>query len=427
MKTFMRSSLGWLFATFMPVCLMALHGVITHDTTWADVVYIDGDIVIGPGLWGTSVDLNIEPGTVILFDAQSSAWDTVIAGRGTLSRCDIFVYWGTMVAQGTQYDSIYFKSNAVTPAAGDWGKLITDMFGETYLSYVVIEYGTGLDIVERTQIAHARITGLAGEIWITGSHDSTTFIDSCWINNHGTIWVIQGWGGECKPYITNNIIENGFCGIVCQYSKAKPWIANNIIRNNAGNGIQCNVGAAPIVTHNLITGNGVGVMIIGDASPDLGGGGSSPGLNDIFDNAMYAVYNSGTLDIYAQNNWWGTTDTVLINEYIYDKRDSAALGMVYYIPYSTAPNIGVEETIVDNFDIMVYPNPCAEYLHIKYNVNDDVVLKMYDITGRVVDDIILNSGEHSITLDVSRLSAGTYFIKPVHINVGKICRVVIIK
>jgi len=61
------------------------------------------------------------------------------------------------------------------------------------------------------------------------------------------------------------------------------------------------------------------------------------------------------------------------------------------------------------------------------DVNDDVVLKIYDITGRVVDDVILSSGKHNIRLDVSRLSAGTYFIKPVHINVGKICRVVIIK
>jgi len=82
-------------------------------------------------------------------------------------------------------------------------------------------------------ITHARMTGLAGYIWITGEHDSRTFIDSCWINNCGPIWVIQGWGGECEPYITNNII-----------------------RNNTGNGIQCNVGATPVVTHNLITGNG---------------------------------------------------------------------------------------------------------------------------------------------------------------------------
>jgi len=38
----------WLF---IPVRLMGLHGVITHDTTWSGVVHIEGDIVIGPGEW----------------------------------------------------------------------------------------------------------------------------------------------------------------------------------------------------------------------------------------------------------------------------------------------------------------------------------------------------------------------------------------
>ena len=62
-----------------------------------------------------------------------------------------------------------------------------------------------------------------------------------------------------------------------------------------------------------------------------------------------------------------------------------------------------------------YPNPFNPSTTISYRMNKAgiVELKLYDITGRFVQEIIneyKSTGEHKISFDASNLSSGTYFI-----------------
>jgi len=77
---------------------------------------------------------------------------------------------------------------------------------------------------------------------------------------------------------------------------------------------------------------------------------------------------------------------------------------------------GVSELAVPLQEAVIHPNPCTTQTSISFATsaagNAEVIL--YDINGRVVNTLfsdILNAGTHNLTLDVSGLSSGLYFMK----------------
>ena len=74
------------------------------------------------------------------------------------------------------------------------------------------------------------------------------------------------------------------------------------------------------------------------------------------------------------------------------------------------PLLVKNKNLVDqNFEISLFPNPASEMIFIDLkNVEDcsDVEIKMYDLSGRVVNQIVLKSCDFEI--DVSDLSVGIY-------------------
>jgi hypothetical protein len=64
----------------------------------------------------------------------------------------------------------------------------------------------------------------------------------------------------------------------------------------------------------------------------------------------------------------------------------------------------------------VYPNPFNSTVRIKYSVpmNSSVSIKLYDITGSLVDEIVSGvylPGIHTITWDATRMPSGVYFAR----------------
>ena len=119
-------------------------------------------------------------------------------------------------------------------------------------------------------------------------------------------------------------------------------IGNTISNNTAsrGGGIYARYPSSATISYNKIINN--------SATEGMGGGidiqnrRATIDRNDIYGNTPYDIYNkpdgaAGSSSVDARNNWWGTTDEDLIEEYIYDWYDDASLMKVVYQPVATSP------------------------------------------------------------------------------------------
>ncbi len=114
-------------------------------------------------------------------------------------------------------------------------------------------------------------------------------------------------------------------------------IEHNIIANNSGVGLQ--VGAAT-VRYNTFTGNKGNTIQVQGGNPLAIEYNNLEGNKGTYD--LYANIASG-VTVPAQNNWWGTTDTAVIDAHIYDYWDSnftkaeVSFSLLLSAPNQTAP------------------------------------------------------------------------------------------
>jgi hypothetical protein len=101
--------------------------------------------------------------------------------------------------------------------------------------------------------------------------------------------------------------------------------------------------------------------------------------------------------------------------------DGAMFGLWVALPAGgdlvELPNVtSVEETIVDDISFNVYPNPARSQVNINYALTNeaDVQVAMYDLTGnmlRMIDLGTLREQAHQLTLNISDLQNGLYFVR----------------
>lgn len=84
-------------------------------------------------------------------------------------------------------------------------------------------------------------------------------------------------------------------------------------------------------------------------------------------------------------------------------------------PFCPGGGVLAQEEDVVFLDLGVYPNPSTSELNVAYQgvPGDAVEVRIYDATGRLVHRTTSDSGEGANTLpvDVSRLAAGTYYVR----------------
>jgi len=158
----------------------------------------------------------------------------------------------TLLAVGTETDSIYFTTNDTTTG---WNGIHLRHASETCrLSYCRLEYGK----------ARGTYPGDRGGA-IHCYYSSPTISNNIISNNSAEE---NGGGIYCQnssPIISDNTIINNWAeiaggGIYCKYSS--PEISNNTIRDNwasgPGGGIYCRYDSSPTISSNSISGNSAG-------------------------------------------------------------------------------------------------------------------------------------------------------------------------
>lgn len=88
----------------------------------------------------------------------------------------------------------------------------------------------------------------------------------------------------------------------------------------------------------------------------------------------------------------------------------------FYNLVLTPTSLGIEEVIIQNNDIKIFPNPSKESAIIYYFVNKNTHIKIdiTDLNGKVLSSQIdeeASKGLQTKQLDLSNLNASTYFVK----------------
>ena len=102
--------------------------------------------------------------------------------------------------------------------------------------------------------------------------------------------------------------------------------------------------------------------------------------------------------------------------YNYHCDPHAAFGMVGSVIVN-ASNTATEKLAGDNGSFKLYPNPASQYVELLVPNSHEKIssLKVYSVTGTLIDQKILSGNIQTFRYDVSRLNNGVYFMQ---INAG---------
>jgi parallel beta-helix repeat protein len=375
-----------------------ISGLISSDTTWtlAGSPYIvTGDVLVEAG-----VLLTIEAGVVVKFDGGTNLIvDGTLVANGDETHPVTFTSnaatpapndWGTINFRGSstasimKWASISYASDGVTVTSGS-PTIEKCSISNNQRYGIYVSAGTP-KIISSTISNNGKdgIWNYVGDITVTNStisnnqgngiykdSKSITVQGSVISNNHQS--GIYGGAGGAFAISDCEVSYNGHNGVTIIYSEVSvnnseiiyndqdgvhmasgtlsgsATITGTTISNNNGNGVYKSSGSMQI-TNNTIKFNNVGVAatpfkLVGADSFQEKSGDTIIQYNNIVDNTLYAVENIGpgtnifgaVLNLTATNNWWGTTDTSLIDQLIKDVKDDFNLGRVEYVPFLTEP------------------------------------------------------------------------------------------
>ncbi len=74
---------------------------------------------------------------------------------------------------------------------------------------------------------------------------------------------------------------------------------------------------------------------------------------------------------------------------------------------------GIEETMIDQLNIAAFPNPANEFIAVQIGelVKEDITLKLFDMTGKLVGESMIHAGSTTSYIDIRKLYDGNYVLE----------------
>ena len=300
-------------------------GGIYSDTTWtvAESPYnVICDVVLFPGY-----TLTIEPDVTILFDPGTKL--TIRGSLNAIGIADSRITF-TSASPPDTWVGIQFATN-------HGGKGLIEYADFSYASMAVsVECCWGVD--EPAIISHSTfrnnamaLSGYAGNdviVRCSTFEDNTYAVTSADKKIYNSVFINNDYGLYQTERIS--VYSSTFIGHQVALWGGRGEVKYCDISNNT-TGIQAFFEGFDL-SENTIANNEVGVIL---GAYD----GYTPPVeyNNIYDNVISNMKNSGVTDKYVPNNWWGTTDLGEIAARIYDGFDDIGLGIIYFEPILTQP------------------------------------------------------------------------------------------
>lgn len=374
-------------------------GGIYSDITWTflNSPYIVTDtVVVFPG-----VKLTIEPGVIVKFN------DNVL----------LEIRQSCLIAQGTNTDSITFTSNSINPTHGNYLGILIPINGPQkskfkYCNFLYANkalFPNDTVLIENSTFKHNTVG--VYKPWFAE-------IDSC-------VFEMNHYGIENSHFssILNCRFNNNIYGL---YNIEDSSIDSCIIRLNTEIGIYDD--GANIIKNNLIKENGIGILIRSGNSiinfnqienNDVGiqyewfENYSDISCNRICSNNIFNVNNTLPYAMIISENFWCTTDSVLISSTINDGYDNVSLGLISFMPVDTLQcylSSGITPDLSHNTSFMFYPNPASSNLTIVFQADFlDNEMKIFNLLGEIKYSSKIK--EQISNIDISNFVDGVYIIQ----------------
>ncbi|MCC6837217.1 MAG: T9SS type A sorting domain-containing protein, partial [Bacteroidia bacterium] len=135
-----------------------------------------------------------------------------------------------------------------------------------------------------------------------------------------------------------------------------------------------------------------------------------------FYSTIFTGDNNDSTNTTAQVAWVNAFPANLNStpDYRLQAGSTAATGASFTDPKFNGQLIGVEENEAALSNVALFPNPAKEAISIAINLNhsSDVIVNIYDITGKLIAQPLnenMSSGRSIVKFDASTISAGLYF------------------
>jgi len=401
-------------------------GIITSDTTWtkADSPYnLTGDVLVSNG-----ATLTIEPGVTVFFNSYFMDVNGTLSAKGNETEKIVMSGSGKSYA-GEWKGRLVFLSSS-TGSVIEYAEITStpEIIIGVYTSSLTIKNsrigGTNsraIVIIDCSPIIIGNVISDNGDsgVWIGERNSRPTIAGNTFV--HNTVSGVTIDHGQ--PTIAgNNMTENG-AGVTYKgwWGTDSVTIIDNIISKNRI-GIHINpfaYGAYFTIKRNLIIGSDTGIIFSSWLASGAGYGDISNNTitrntngiiitlqvdllvtqNNIVENANYSIRLDTAFDVNATYNWWGTTNTSLVNQHISDYYDDFRLGKVKFIPYLNESNP----------DAPLIP-PDAEFPPFIFNVSMGTqIYSISAISNSTVSELDFNQTSKELKFNVEGTSGTTGF------------------
>ena len=306
-------------------------GIINSNTTWDKTnspYMLTAPITIRPG-----ATLTIEAGVQVNLNGSYLQADGTLVVQGSptekvhLSGGSLILNSNSTIENAVVTDTLMITVNSSSPSI-TYSRIDSRLIvkgGSPVISNNILSEGVHADAVGGpVTIKNNQITSRSGDrvIYVQGIHADILGNTIVGNNNMG----IQVYHVLSSASISNNKIANCSYGIHLFTGPSKNDVIQNAVFNNTV-GIYSQGG-------NTLMYNTIAYNEIGLGSTSL----STIENNNFLNNSLYSLENINIVDFNAFNNWWGTTNTSLINSMIFDKNDESIRGQVHFQPFLTEPN-----------------------------------------------------------------------------------------
>ena len=264
-----------------PVTRVVREGVLTQDATWRGNVLLATWVDVPRG-----ITLTIEPGTMVLFEAHRDYRDPV-------KTTGLSVSGGTLLANGTAEEQIWFTSAEGEPLNGDWeGISLTDT-ADSRISYTVIEFAEfGVaQFDSAVSVTHSIVRWVNWEGLYAERSRPIFDHNLLYANGYHEI-ALEQYNTDVQ--ITNNVFAGGHFG--AHFEETTALVEGNVFEGYPGPVITVGMESQVTVRHNRFEGlDEASAIQIGEGTTvilednDFGDGHIAPPVLDFPDPTRYVL------------------------------------------------------------------------------------------------------------------------------------------